>query len=119
MIEEYDVNCFREVDEMRNMDKKLELFINSLKSEFKGNLRKIILFGSRARGDYDDESDYDFILIFNMLNPKIRKRLDDMIVDILIESGIVITDFALTEEQLSEMRYEPFIINAIKEGVVL
>jgi len=30
-----------------------------------------------------------------------------------------ITDFTLTEEQLNEMRYEPFIINAIKEGVLL
>jgi len=42
-----------------------------------------------------------------------------MIVDMLIEFGIVITDFTLTEEQLNEMRYEPFIINAIKEGVLL
>ena len=103
----------------RVMDKKLRLFIDGLKSEFKGSLKKIILFGSRARGDYDDESDYDFILIFDKLTPEIRKRLDDMIVDMLIEFGIVITDFTLTEEQLNEMRYEPFIINAIKEGVLL
>ena len=27
------------------------------------NIRRIYLFGSRARGDYDSDSDYDFIIL--------------------------------------------------------
>lgn len=27
------------------------------------NIRRVYLFGSRARGDFDDDSDYDFIIL--------------------------------------------------------
>ena len=34
----------------------------------KYNLDKIILFGSRARGDYNEDSDYDFFIIIKEQN---------------------------------------------------
>ena len=47
------------------MDKKqvreIEGFVNKLKLEF--NPEKIILFGSRAKGDDWKRSDYDFIIV--------------------------------------------------------
>ncbi|MEO2116781.1 MAG: nucleotidyltransferase domain-containing protein, partial [Methanocaldococcus sp.] len=42
-------------------DEKIRKFINKLKEKFKPY--KIILFGSRARGDYLEESDYDLIIV--------------------------------------------------------
>ncbi len=39
-------------------------FVNTVRNTFKGRAKKIILYGSRARGDADEESDYDFLVLF-------------------------------------------------------
>lgn len=39
------------------------LLVDLLQRAFGDNLLGLLLFGSRARGDYRDESDYDFLLI--------------------------------------------------------
>jgi predicted nucleotidyltransferase len=50
------------------LEKTVNIIINTLDPE------KIILFGSRARGDFDNESDYDiFILKEGIIN--LRKIL--------------------------------------------
>jgi hypothetical protein len=43
------------------ISKEIEGFLNKLKLEF--NPEKIILFGSRAKGDDWKRSDYDFIIV--------------------------------------------------------
>lgn len=100
-------------------DRTLELFLNKAKSTFENHLKKILLFGSRARGDYDKESDYDFILIFDKVTPEIEEKLEELTVEMLLEYGMVISDFAFTEGDLERKKYEPFIMNAKKEGVML
>ena len=48
-----------------NKEKKiLKEFKKRLRGIYKENLEKIILFGSRARGDYSRESDYDFLISY-------------------------------------------------------
>lgn len=42
----------------------------------KFNVEKIILFGSRARGDYNDNSDFDFFIIMNTSTEEIRQAVD-------------------------------------------
>jgi predicted nucleotidyltransferase len=38
-------------------------FARIVKKKLRNNLKKIILFGSHARGDYKDGSDYDILVI--------------------------------------------------------
>jgi predicted nucleotidyltransferase len=38
-------------------------FVKTPKERYKGRIKKIILFGSYARGDYDEESDIDILII--------------------------------------------------------
>ncbi len=45
----------------KKADKKVESFAKRIKNNF--NIDKIILFGSRAKGTYKKNSDYDFILV--------------------------------------------------------
>lgn len=45
----------------KKTDKKVKSFAKIIKSKF--NIDKIILFGSRAKGSYKKNSDYDFILV--------------------------------------------------------
>lgn len=100
-------------------DEKLSIFLDKLQRLFKDHIQRAILFGSRARDDSDKESDYDLILVFDEVTPDIQAKLDELCLDMLLEHGMVISDFALTEEDLQRRRYEPFIMNAKKEGIVL
>ncbi len=43
------------------MDKKVKRFSKKLRKKF--NVKKLLLFGSRARGDWLQTSDYDFIIV--------------------------------------------------------
>ena len=81
----------------------------------------IILFGSRARGDYKEGSDYDFLVVIDMdisrdkkldLAWHIRKRLAHYIAsDIIIKYG----------NKLTKEKNDKGLISyyALKEGVML
>ena len=99
-------------------DKNLKIFIDQLRKLFGRNLKKIILFGSRARGDHSEESDYDLLLIFEKVTPQIKKYVDKIENEMLFSHGVLFSTFLFTPEELEEREFEPFIMNATKEGVV-
>jgi predicted nucleotidyltransferase len=103
----------------RIKDKNLKIFIDQLKAHFGGNLKKIILFGSRARGDHSKESDYDLLLIFEKVTPEIKNYVDEIEYEMLFSNGALFSTFLFTPEELEEREFEPFIMNATKEGVSL
>lgn len=100
-------------------DRNLKTFLMELKTYFKERLKKIIIFGSRARGDYSKESDYDCLIILDKIRPNDEKFLDDIETRMLLSHYVVFSTFLFTEEQLKKRRYEPFLINAQREGVPL
>ena len=85
----------------------------------KGNhaIRKVILFGSYARGDVSRKSDLDLAVIMDT-----DKRFFDRY-DLcgelyeLFDTGLDI--FPYTEEEFSRISHRPFIKSIIKEGVVV
>jgi len=79
----------------------------------------IILFGSRARGDYKPWSDYDLLII-----ARFDKNYLDRIGEILTalsEIKIPVEPHPYTLEEALEMlnKGNPMIIDALSEGVVL
>jgi len=86
-------------------------------------LHKVILYGSYARGDYDDESDIDIMVLAdipleetNGTRRKIRDRLNriDMEHDVLL--SLRVTSTARFYEFLDVL---PFYQNVLRDGVVL
>jgi len=100
-------------------DQVLNLYLKKLRNTFGEHLKQVILFGSRARGQATKESDYDFILIFDEVTPQTNECLDELASQLLLQFGAVITDFAFSEDELARMRFEPFLINARREGLSL
>ncbi|MEK7193888.1 MAG: nucleotidyltransferase domain-containing protein [Patescibacteria group bacterium] len=79
---------------------------------------KIILFGSQARGDIDEYSDLDLILV-----KKTEKRFVERLVDpILLKILPVGTDcFVYTPEEFEQMteNENPFIMSAMESAKIL
>ena len=87
--------------------------------------QQTILFGSRARGTANDESDADVAVVLagkagNFIHTKMA--MNDIAYDILLSSGIRIQPLPVWEEEWSQPeRYSnPYLLqNIVREGITL
>lgn len=104
-------------------NQKIEGILHAVERElgkiFKDKLKKIILFGSYSRGDYDDESDIDVMVLVEASNPyKYDDVLLDIEVDLSLEFDVVLSIFAENEFEYEEAKgYKPFLKAIEKEGI--
>ena len=100
----------------RKANRIVKRFINLIIKKF--NLKKIIIFGSFARGDYHKGSDLDLIIV-----GEFKERFIDRIGKIieLNDSDLEIDAMVYTEEEFQKMIQErrPFIEQALEEGIVV
>ena len=80
------------------------------------------LFGSRARGNNRNDSDWDILILID--NDKVTNEIDDYFRDDLynieLESGQIISTFIYSKEYWTKtLVYSPLYKNVIKEGVKL
>jgi predicted nucleotidyltransferase len=80
---------------------------------------RIILFGSRARGTFRDDSDYDVLVIEESDEPRYKRSapLYTRLADLPVEIEIVV----YTPEEVSEWSEVPqaFVTTALREGKVI
>ena len=82
----------------------------------------VILYGSRARGDAADDSDYDLlVLVDRPADITMHERLIASIYPLELESGAVLTLTAHNRNLWSSRLYKamPFHENVDREGVLL
>lgn len=103
----------------KGKDKYLNFFLNQIRKHFKGNFKRAIFFGSRARGDCDSYSDYDLILIFKEITPPLKEYLDELQGEMLYNYNLVFSAFPFVESKLKQVQFEPFFVNARREGVTI
>ena len=100
----------------RESNKIVKRFINLIINKF--NLKKVIIFGSFARGDYHKGSDLDLIIV-----GEFKERFIDRIGKImeLNDTNLEIDAMVYTEEEFQKMIQErrPFIEQALEEGIVV
>ena len=98
---------------------ELRQLADILRERYKNELRRILFFGSRVRGDYSAESDYDCLLVFRGVNSTLKRDLDHLAATWLLERGIVFSWIAVSEVDLEQFRFEPFFQNARREGIAV
>jgi uncharacterized protein len=80
------------------------------------------LFGSRARGDFRPESDWDILILVdaNYITNEIEDNFRDGLYDIELESGQIISTFIYPKDFWeSTLIYSPLYKNVSREGVLL
>lgn len=90
---------------------------------FGSKLKKIILFGSYARNEADNESDIDILLLIDEDKSNL-KQYHDCIVDVVVELSIkykVVLSILEQEYQKYNkyMEFIPFYTNVENEGIEL
>ena len=107
------------------MSTEIRKLLRELKRDFlriygKSNVDKIILYGSRARGDARDDSDIDVLIVMKQdFNYSEALRLSSKLVAALsLENDVVISRAFVTKEQYQHLQI-PFLMNVRREGVTV
>jgi len=82
------MKSFESASLMKNESEAIEAAIRMLKSEF--SVSKVILFGSKARGDHDEHSDIDLLVVASkLLHWKEEKAIIGALFDIGMKYDVI------------------------------
>lgn len=104
---------------LRKDDRILNYFIEQIRLSLPQGLKEIILFGSMARGDDTEGSDYDILIIVDKVTKAIKEVIDSVAGETLYKYDKVITPFIISEERYKKEKFNPLLMNVKKEGIKL
>lgn len=82
----------------------------------------IVLYGSRARGDMENDSDWDILILLNdPINRHVKNELSDALYETELETNEVFSSIIRTKEEWNSPQYSvlPFKKNVEEEGILL
>lgn len=94
-------------------------FKKKVKSVFKKDNPRLILFGSKARGDFKPYSDTDVIVVLKKLTLSKKRVVSDFATDIFLDKNIDISPHIYSEKEFKELLAleTPFMLSVKKDGV--
>ena len=107
----------------RTMESLMQQYIEEIKKIYGAHLRKIILYGSYARGDFRPDSDVDIMILLDISDLELKEysqQLSYMTYDFNLDNDLDIKPIAKSEAHFKKwiVNY-PFYANIHKEGVIL
>lgn len=107
----------------QSMKTLMEQYVAQIQGIYGSHLRKVILYGSYARGDSRPDSDVDLMILLDMSDLDLKKysqKLSYMTYDFNMDHDLDIKPIAKSEEHFEKwvVNY-PFYANVNREGVIL
>jgi len=100
-------------------DERARYFSHSVRQKLGNNIRGIYLFGSRARGDFHDGSDYDFMVLLNKTSQILKDELLTIETEFLNRFDALSACVVYDEAAWELRKNSPLGINILREGVAL
>lgn len=102
-----------------NRDKRIRYFVDSIRSRLDQNVQQIFLFGSHARGEASDRSDYDFAIIVRERTRECINQVRETEVDFLNRFDRLSASLVFDECEWQIRQQLPIGINILREGVAM
>ena len=96
-------------------------FLSRLREQFSGSVAHVWLFGSKVRGDFDEESDVDLLIVARDGTDTLREAVGEMAYHLSLEHGVLLCEHVVSSYRFAQMRarQEPLYENIAREGVDL
>ena len=72
-------------------------FVDKVRQQFGDRLITVFLFGSRARGEAEPDSDMDILVVLSEVDPEIQKTIHYLAADVWLEQGIFLSTLVWSE----------------------
>ncbi len=103
---------------MRQADSRTKSFIEKVRAKYR--ITQAILFGSRARGDYLADSDYDIVLVSPDFQGIFFSQRSALMYDFWTHWPLDIEPLCYTPEEFEKKKTQIGIVSeALREGVAL
>ncbi len=90
------------------MDDDILELLSELKARLtrflEGTTFRLVLFGSRARGDYDEDSDIDVAIIVEGLSHGLKDGILDLVTDLELEREKPLSPLVLSQHDFEALR---------------
>ena len=83
------------------------------------HVKQIVLFGSQARGDAHEGSDYDFLVVVDKRTRRVREKVLDAGVEMLNRYDQLFASLLYSEDEWREGERFPIGWNIRREGVAV
>ena len=107
----------------QSMKSVIEQYIAEIKKIYGTHLRKMILYGSYARGDFKADSDIDIMILLDMSDLDLKvysQKLSYMTYDFNLDNDLDIKPIAKSEAHFKKwITNYPFYASIHEEGVIL
>lgn len=109
----------RKSSEKEISDRIIREFARELRSQLGDRIKKIILYGSRARGDFWEVSDFDVIALVDKRTKEVEDKILDIEGKILDQYSVLICSIACSTRDWTKQKEYPFFRVVEREGIVL
>jgi len=81
-------------------------------------IRRLVLFGSRARGTYRLDSDYDILVVVERKAPSVLDALYESVMDVLLAHGRLVSLKVFEEGEFARLQgmQTPFMKDLVQHG---
>ncbi|MEA3507159.1 MAG: nucleotidyltransferase domain-containing protein [Elusimicrobiota bacterium] len=114
-------NSIRKLDNLTDKEKMaVDDLIRGLEKLYGDNLSRVILYGSKARGDSDNGSDIDIMIVVKDYKNREKEfnKISDLSYGIIVKYNYdLLLSFTLKKETEYLTRESPLMLNVRKEGI--
>ncbi len=79
-------------------------YIEYIRGHFPDRILAVVLFGSKARGDADDESDIDLLVLVDVEDNEFRSELWNIASDVSLDRNVVLSPRVFSQARWDETR---------------
>src|SRR5437762_6297304 len=100
-------------------DPVVQEFAAMLRQRLGSYLHQLLLFGSRARGDAQDGSDYDMLVVVDHRTPELRAIILEVESQLMERYGALVATVVRSESEWQQLQGFPLARSIAREGVEL
>jgi len=101
--------------------KAVQELVNKLKEVYGNNLSRLILYGSKARGDSEPGADIDILVVLKKMGSRYNEieKIVEISSPICLKYNVLISALPKEEDKVEASYKTIFIYNVLQEGIEL